>query len=84
MLFCGLLILSKSSFLKNSFRNTIRVSNSLDPDEAQHFVECDLGPNCLQTLSADDTGKQSKLLVSCQFSDAISLVVWIYYLDENV
>ena len=32
-----------------------RVSNSLDPDEAQHFVGPDLGPNCFQKLSADDT-----------------------------
>ena len=28
------------------------MSNSLDPDQAQHFVEPDLGPNCLQGLSA--------------------------------
>ena len=28
--------------------NTIRVSNSLDPDQARHFVGPDLGPNCLQ------------------------------------
>ena len=34
-------------FFKNSFRNTIRVSNSLDPDQARHFVGPDLGPNCL-------------------------------------
>ena len=40
---------SKSTFSKNSFRNTIRVSNSL----AQCFVRPDLGPNCLQKLSAD-------------------------------
>ena len=33
MLFC-LLIFTKSTFLKNSFRNTIRVSNSLDQDQA--------------------------------------------------
>ena len=33
------------------FFNTIRVSNSLDPDQAQHFVRPDLGPNCLQGLS---------------------------------
>ena len=32
--FCRLLIFSKSSFSKNSFRSTIRVSNSLDPDQA--------------------------------------------------
>ena len=27
-------------------------SNSLDPDQAQHFVGPDLGINCLQRLSA--------------------------------
>ena len=32
----------------------IRVSNSLEPDQARHIVEPDLGPNCLQTLSADN------------------------------
>ena len=31
-LFCGLLIFSKSTFLKNSFRNTFCVSDRLDPD----------------------------------------------------
>ena len=30
------------------------MSNSLDPNQAQHFVGPDLGPNCLQRLSADD------------------------------
>ena len=33
----------------------MRVSNSLDPDQVQHFVGPDLGPNCLQKLSADVT-----------------------------
>ena len=33
--------------------NTIGVSNDLDPDQARHFVSPDLGPNCLQRLSAD-------------------------------
>ena len=47
---------SKSTFSIKPFRNTIRVSNSLDLDQARHFVEPDLGPNCLQMqmLSADD------------------------------
>ena len=40
---------SKSSFSNNSFRNIIRVSNSLDPDQARYFVGPDLGPNCLQS-----------------------------------
>ena len=31
----------------------IRVSNSLDPDQVRRSVEPDLGPDCLQKLSAD-------------------------------
>ena len=30
----------------------------MDPDQAQHFVGSDLGPNCLQMLPADDTSSQ--------------------------
>ena len=42
--------------------NTILVSNSLYPDQARHSVGPDLGPNCLQRLSADDNihGWQAK------------------------
>ena len=29
-----------------------------DQDQARHFVGPDLGPNCLQRLSADDTSRQ--------------------------
>ena len=58
MLFCRLLIVSSSTFRKKSFRNTIGVSNSLDPVQARGFVGPDLGPNCLQRSSADDTSRQ--------------------------
>ena len=34
---------SKLTFSKNSFRNTLRVSNSLDPEQDQHIVGPDLG-----------------------------------------
>ena len=37
-----------SKSLNNSFRNTIRVANSLDLDQASLTVESDLDPNCLQ------------------------------------
>ena len=40
--------------LNTEFFNTIRVSNSLDPDQTRHFIRPDLGPNCLQRLSADN------------------------------
>ena len=34
------------------------MSNSFDPDPDQHFVRSDLGPNCLQRLSADEPNRQ--------------------------
>ena len=45
---------SKLTFSTNIFKNTLRVSNSLDPDQDRHSVGPDLGPNCLQRLSTDD------------------------------
>ena len=43
---------------------SIRLSNSLYPDQDRHSVGPDLGPNCLQRLSADDKSScsQSKCL----------------------
>ena len=41
-------------FKQNSFRNTIRVSNGLDPDQDGHSVGPDLGRNCWLRYSADD------------------------------
>ena len=37
---------SKSTFSKKIFGYTFRVSNSLEPDQAQHSVGPDLVPNC--------------------------------------
>ena len=39
-----LLLLSAHFFSRNSFRNTIRVSNSLDSDQDRRFVGPELGP----------------------------------------
>ena len=33
------------------------MSNSLDPDQAPHFVGPDVGPSYLHKLSADDTSR---------------------------
>ena len=39
--------------------DTIKGTNSLDPDQARQNVGPDLDPNCLQRLSAaDDSGSQ--------------------------
>ena len=42
------------------------MSNSLDPDQARHFVWPDLGLNCLQRLSADDTSRQKSKTIVCR------------------
>ena len=39
---------------KKSFRNTIKVSDNLDPVKTQQNVEPDLDPNCWQKLSTSD------------------------------
>ena len=45
------------------FRNTIKVSNSLDSDQAGRFVIPGLGPNCLQKATLGD-----KKLMHIQFT----------------
>ena len=44
--------------VKNYFTNTIRVSNSSDQDKDRCTVGIDLGPSCLQRLSADDKSRR--------------------------
>ena len=51
----GPLVLFSADFFQNRIPS---VSNSLDPDQARHFVGPDLGPNCLQRLSADGFSRQ--------------------------
>ena len=42
----------KFNFFENYFRNTIIMSNSLNPGQARHFVGLDLGLISLQRLQA--------------------------------
>ena len=65
---------SNSTFSKNYFWNTTRVSNSLDPGQAQLFVRPDLGSDCLQRLSADNTSRQ-RLLTLC-ILETLKRVLW--------
>ena len=51
-------------FFFNYFRDTIRVSNSLNQDEARSFVGSDQSVNCLQKLSADN--RRLKLILPYQ------------------
>ena len=46
------------SFSQDSFRNSLKVSNSLDLNHVEKIVWSDLDQNSLQRLSADDRIQQ--------------------------
>ena len=60
-----MLSLSSADFFQNQhFQKIIsgipsKCQDSLGPGQARHFVGSDLGPNCLQKLSSDDSSRQS-------------------------
>ena len=58
------------------------MSNSLDPDQTRRFVGPDLGPNCLQMLSAD-VGKELLGLNSDLKVLSILLFYEIYIFCKN-
>ena len=51
-------IFQNQLFFKTSFSDTIKVSTSLNPDQAQSSVGPYLAPNCLQMLVAVGTSRQ--------------------------
>ena len=62
-------LLSSVEFFQNQlfrffFRNTIWVSNRLDPDQARHVVWPDLGPICLQRFTDDTSSRQCVFEIS--------------------
>ena len=61
------------------FFNTIKVSNSLDPDQVRLFVGPDLGPNCSQRLSADN-----KINVSPSGQRVKYKTTWYYFLAKTL
>ena len=61
--------------------NTTKVSNSLDPDQAPRFVGPDLGPNCLQRLSAEDTSKQR---LNTFLSVIVVVILRINTFEQNI
>ena len=65
-------------FSKDSFRNTIRVSKSLDPDQAGHFDVPDLVPNCLQRfqlMTLAGKGLKTISLFCCFTSQSTAMVI---------
>ena len=65
------------------FFNTIRVSNSWDPDQARHFVGPDLGPNCLQRLLADSKSHpyRAELNTKQLFDTTFCLKPWLKFIS---
>ena len=63
----------KIKFSKNYFRNSIGVSNGLDPEPTS--VGSDLSPNCLHRLSVDDKFDANRGYARIQkvFSERIQL-----------
>ena len=51
----------------------MRVSNGLDPDQDRHFVGPDLGPNCLQRLSANDKIAKKDLIQYCNIDQVTQI-----------
>ena len=56
----------KSSNSKKILPEIPFVSNSLDPDQAPPNVGTELGPSCLQRLSADNTSRQNLIILLSQ------------------
>ena len=62
---------AKSTFTKNYFRITIRVSNSLGTDQALRFVGPDLCPNCcIGYQQTALVGKEFKARTGARTSDS--------------
>ena len=66
---------------KKSGMYTIRVSTSLDLDQTWHFAGPDLGPNCLQGLSA--AGKEIKAVLKKTHNNSglMRFINLIYFYD---
>ena len=63
MFFCRLPIFFKINFFEKFFQEYHLSVNRLDPNQVRYFVGLDLGANCLQRLSADDTRSMIDLIV---------------------
>ena len=61
--FCCLLIFFKIFLFRKKLSITIRVSTSLDQDQARCFAGPDLGPNCLQSYQQTTQAGEQLLVI---------------------
>ena len=72
------------TFSNYSFRNTIRVSNSLDTNQARQFAESYLGPNCLQ-LNVDWLQSLKQFFINVSYHILVSsLTLMALFLSFSV
>ena len=78
MLFCRLHFFLNQLFRKKKIRTTIRVSNQIVwiQNRTSIFVEFVLGPNCLQSLSADGTRQGANQFIYITFCFFHILLKW--------
>ena len=62
----------------------IWVSNSLDPDQARHFVGPDLGPKCLQRLSVDNKVAPIEERVKYKTTSVVDSTFWLKHWLELI
>ena len=60
--FCGVFF-SQNHLIRKILQEIPFVSTSLDPDQAPPNVGTELGPSCLQRLSADNTSRQNLIIL---------------------
>ena len=63
--FCGVFF-PQNHLIRKILPEIPFVSNSLDPDQAPPNVGTELGPSCLQRLSADNTSRQNLIILLSQ------------------
>ena len=63
--FCGVFFF-QNHLIRKILPEIPFVSNSLDPDQAPPNVGTELGPSCLQRLSADNTSRQNLIILLSQ------------------
>ena len=77
-----LLFFSKLTFSRNSFKNTIRVSNSLNPDQDQHFVSP--GPEVIKLFSCStQLSTEFILLINVKMPTIVGILTFISMINTT-
>ena len=70
------------NFFKKFFQEHYQSVKGLDPDQDRHSVGHDLGPNCLQRLSAEDKSRCKRGQVTREILPYVFMISLLSYLDK--